>query len=439
MLLIHVPIITNRLKYIFSFIIRDILRTEFDLTTDQEKYIHYQGPKFCYGKQPIQETLFFSSHNLLFEEDVFPQKIDFERWKDSKIFFLANSGSALPFDLFAASFYLISRYPEYLPHTRDRHGRSLAEDSINFKAGFLDRPIVNLWAQQLKLILSEKLNLNFTPTRYSFIPTIDINNAFAYQHKGAKRNAISLFDSLLKFQFKRLSKRVKVIAGMEKDPFDSYEEQNKIHNNYGLKPLYFVLTGDYGKYDKNLSHTNPHYISLIQTLDKTGEVCFHPSYASGSDMTKLLLEKTRLEEILQRPVTKSRHHYIRISLPHTYRELIKIGIKEDYSMGYASKVGFRQGTCTPSYFFDLYKNEQTELKIFPLTIMDTTLKHYLRMRSKDVVPFLRPIVDEIKYVGGRFVFNFHNESIANSGRWKNWGSVYEQVIKLAMEEMNVNS
>jgi hypothetical protein len=431
MLLIHVPKITNRIKYIFSFILQDILRTEFNLTKDKDYFISYEGPKFCYGKQAVPETLYFAATNLLFEDDIYQHNIEFISWNELKVFFSVNHGSALPFDIFSASFYLVSRYAEYLPHTKDRHGRFNPEDSANFKGGFLDRPILNIWANYLKLILSKELNIEFSATPYIFTPTININNPYSYKYKGAVRNGIALSGHLFKFQFKRFSKRLKVILGAQKDPYDSYEEQNRIHKKYNLKPHYFVLLGDYGKYDKNLSHKNKEYISLIQALDKTGEVCLHASYESAENEIQMHKEKQRLENILQRQVTKSRQRYLKINIPYTYRMLINVGIREDYSMGYASKVGFRAGTCTPFYFFDIEKNQQTELKIFPFTAMDTTLKHHLKMRSKEVISFLDVIVNEIKPVGGNFIFIFHNESIGNSGPWRNWGNLYEKVIQLA--------
>ncbi|MFL5730164.1 MAG: polysaccharide deacetylase family protein, partial [Cytophagaceae bacterium] len=355
-------------------------------------------------------------------------------WNDHKVFFPVNNGSALPFDPFACSFYLVSRYAEYLPHIKDHHGRFSAEDSINFKGGFLDRPIVNIWAGHLKKILADSLNLEFFPSPYIFTPTIDINNAFAYKYKGVGRNSMALLGHLVKFEFRRFTKRVKVLTGISKDPYDTYQQQSQIHKKYNLKPQYFVMVGDPGPHNNNISHTNKHYITLIQTLDKNGEVCLHPSYDSSENEERVLDEKQRLEAILQRPVTKSRQHYVKINIPHTYRLLNKIGIKEDYSMGYASKVGFRAGTCSPFFFFDLEKNQVTELKIFPFTVMDTTLKRYLRMRSKEVIPFLTPIANEIKLLGGNFTFIFHNESLGNSGSWKHWGSMYENVIKLALEK-----
>ena len=79
----------------------------------------------------------------------------------------------------------------------------------------------------------------------------------------------------------------------------------------------------------------------------------HPSYFSLKDAAILKKEKLRLENIINTPVTFSRQHYLRLSIPETYQNLIDLDIEEDYTMGYAKTVGFRASTCTPFYFYDL--------------------------------------------------------------------------------------
>ncbi|NJO89826.1 MAG: hypothetical protein HC831_13425 [Chloroflexia bacterium] len=55
-----------------------------------------------------------------------------------------------------------------------------------------------------------------------------------------------------------------------------------------------------------------------------------------------------------------------------------MGITNDYSMGYSSHPGFRAGTCTPFYFFNLKTDEKTNLKITPFAVMDVGFIDYLK-------------------------------------------------------------
>jgi hypothetical protein len=432
MVLIHVSEVNNRLRYIFDLIFKDILKIEYTFSSTTEEFMASNLPKFSYGKSSLGNFLHINSDTLLFEKDVHKQHIEFKQWNNLPIFFHQDNAN-IPFDIFAASFYLVTRYEEYLPHGRDSHNRFKSEEGSAFKGGFLDRPLVNLWAIELKALLQKKFpQLQFPYPVFSFTPTIDIDNAYAYKYKGWFRITTSLLQRLFKLEFSKFMNRLRVHMGTKRDPYDSYEKQNQVHKSYNIHPLYFILIGDYGRFDKNLAYNNKYFIELIKSLGQKASIGLHPSYASNRSDGQLTKEKERLEHILEKKVERSRQHYIRMHLPYTYRNLVKLGIREDYSMGYPSKVGFRASVCTPFYFFDIEENQQTALKVFPFVAMDSTFKYYLKCRSKEVIPFLKPIVDEIKKVGGDFVFIFHNESIGNERNWKNWGDLYEKVIKLAL-------
>jgi hypothetical protein len=151
------------------------------------------------------------------------------------------------------------------------------------------------------------------------------------------------------------------------------------------------------------------------------------------DEALLKKEKERLETITNTPMEKSRQHYLRFSLPETYQNLIDLEINEDYSMGYASHVGFRASTCTPFYFYDLDFEIQTPLKIIPFALMDTTLNDYMELTPRQSLGKIRELKNEVKAVNGTFVTLFHNESSSNYLRWKGWSKVYESMLKIATD------
>lgn len=433
MILVLVPQITNRLTYIFDFYFKEIFKSDYEFTTDAEKFKDFNDAKFSYGFKQANEELYFEADPLLFETSVSIRQIGIGTFKEVKTIFPVKTGS-LPFDPFAAGFYMITRYEEYLPHKKDKHNRYKPESSIAISGGFLEKPIVNFWAMLIKEIINNKYPqaINYSGT-YTFQPTLDIDNAYAYKYKGVLRTTLSLAQRLIKFDFDKLGKRIKVHLGKRQDPYDTYDKQRRIHQAYKITPNYFFLLGDYGRYDKNLPYDNEHMVKLVKSLDEEATIGLHPSYGSNTSEGKLLIEKKRLEGILSRQITKSRQHYIKLTLPETYRKLLNAGIKEDYSMGYTTKIGFRAGTCSSFLFFDLEKNETTDLRIFPFAFMDSTLKFFLKVRSREVINHITPIVNDVKKVGGQLIFIFHNESLGNERQWKNWGEIYEKVIRLAKE------
>lgn len=437
MILIYAKNITPRISYIFDLIFTQVLQTSVDFTTDSGFFNSYQNAKINYGNDDCTDGINYGAVSLLFENHI--SKQNFEQTKigeETKLFPVATG--VLDNDPFASSFYLVTRYEEYLPHFKDKHGRYKEEDSIAFKHNFLNKPVINIWAQQIKkTILNQYPSYHFPSTTFSFNTTIDIDNAYAYKHKGfLKSTAINVFLAF-QLQFEKLYDRLKVASNLKQDPYDTYDKQTAIHHKYDIKPLYFILLGDKGNYDRNISHQNPRFQSLIKTLASTSDMGIHPSYRAATDKAIMLKEKNRLENILQSPVTKSRSHYIKINIPETYRMLQDIGIKEDYSMGYPSYPGFRASIATAFYFYDLGKEQKTDLLVHPFAVMDTTLKKYLHLKAKDVMDYIYPLIEEARAVSGNFTFIFHNESMGGIKMWKNWSSVYEDIIKYVSSKKNI--
>ena len=116
---------------------------------------------------------------------------------------MQGAKSVLPFDIFAASFFLLSRYEEYLPHVRDVHERFTAAQSIAMKHGFLEKPVVDVWAFQLLTKLKEKFPDYAYETRsYSHITTIDVDNAYAYKYKSLMRTFGGFIKDFFRLNFR---------------------------------------------------------------------------------------------------------------------------------------------------------------------------------------------------------------------------------------------
>jgi phosphopantetheinyl transferase (holo-ACP synthase) len=154
----------------------------------------------------------------------------------------------------------------------------------------------------------------------------------------------------------------------------------------------------------------------------------HPSYFSFKNIEVLKKEKGRLEQIINTPVTFSRQHFLRLSIPETYQYLIDLDIEEDYTMGYAKYAGFRASTCTPFYFYDLDFEIQTPLKLYPFAFMDGTLKHYMQLDNDASLAKILALKDAVKKVNGTFISLFHNDTLSDEGDWIGWKEIYLKMI-----------
>ena len=432
MLLVYSHKITPRIRYIFKHILTRTLLIPVSFTSKVEDFVAHNGLKLSYTKTPLGNEFFIKCNDLLYEQGVNDMEINVQKWEEVPCFFATNLKSSLPYDIFAASFYLISRYEEYLPHVKDVHGRYTAAQSLAFKYKFLEQPVVDIWAYKFLKILKEKFpNYDYKQRKYNYISTIDIDNAYAYKHKSLIRSLGGFILDLVQFRLRDIWNRFIVNVNLKKDPFNTFGKILALQKELKIKTIFFFSIGDYTTYDTNVSASKTKYRLLIKEMQDYALVGLHPSYFSMQNSITLKKEKERLESITNTTIVRSRQHYLRFSLPETYQNLIDLEIEEEYSMGYASNIGFRASTCTPFYFYDLDFEIQTPLKIYPFALMDTTLNDYMKLTPKQSLGKIRDLRNEVKAVNGTLITLFHNESLSDYLRWKGWKRLYESMLKIA--------
>ena len=431
-MLVYVPAITNRLKYTLDLVLKDLVGIDFETTTDPDKFSFHTGPKLNYSTRLFGDELFFYATDLLFEKKIRKQDLSVFDWYDTKAFFATHPKYVIPFDPFAASFFMVSRYEEYLPFNADKFRRFDAAESLAFQKGFLNKPVVNIYAKKIRQIFKEHFpDITFREREYKYVSTIDIDNAWAYKEKGLIRTCGALLRSLTSLDLEGFIERLTVLAGKKKDPYDTYDHLSALQHKYNLKMIYFFLLGDYAENDKNVSVSSKKFQSLIKSVADYCDTGIHPSFESNQKPGRFRLELLRLQKIIKRDITKSRQHFLKLTFPGTYRHIIDADITDDYTMGFSGEIGFRGGICTTYYFYDLEREMETRLRIHPFAVMDATLRYYMKITPAEVMSYVGPIIKDIKAVNGTFITVWHNESISNRKPWEGWKDVYEEIIKAA--------
>lgn len=432
MLLIFSPSDTNRLQYALQLVFFELLGIEFEFTTDAQNFSSHSGPKLNYSRQQIGSEIFVYAEALLFEKEIKAQTIATGIWNNIQTIFHHDHKADLPFDPFAAVFYLVSRYEEYLPFREDEHGRFAAEESLNYRGGFHEVPVVNHYAHFIKqLIQSRYPGFIFPEKNYRFRLTYDIDMAFAFREKGALRNAGGFLKSLSHLNLKEIALRTKVLTGQLEDPFDTFSYQKGLNEKYALDPVYFFLLGDHSGYDKSIPWRNKFFTETVKQLSDNNEIGIHASYESNRFPDKLKTEIGRLEKMSGKKVFRNRQHFLKLRFPATYRMLISAGITEDYTMGYSSQVGFRAGIAAPFRFYDLGKEETTALVIYPFAVMDASLHYHLKLSPGAAFEKSKQILAEVKKVNGTCIFLAHNDLIGDEGPWPGWRPQFEKLIEYA--------
>jgi hypothetical protein len=429
-MLLYSTKITNRLQFITRFIFNEISGKVIEFTTDPEIFRYYEGAKINYSTEKISENeLWLQPNHLLFEKAVQPQTIACFETNGYKAFF--KTSGDFSFDIFAASFYLLSRYEEYLPHEKDMYGRYAHENSLAFKEGFLKLPLVNIWLHSFKKSLQQKFpSFTIHHSPFTFLPTYDIDEAYSYKHKEWWRSAGAAIKDLLKGKFDKLALRKRVLNNKVKDPFDSYDWMDKLHHHHHLKPKYFFLVPEKtGKYDRNNLPKEKKVQTLISQYNDKYSIGVHPSWQSGDEPSLIKREKEIIENIITEKIISSRQHYIRFTLPQTFRYLIDAGIKEDFSMGYGSINGFRASVASPFFWYDLEKEETTNLLLYPFCYMEANSFYEQKLSAEQALDEMRHYYNEIKKVNGTFVSIWHNTFLGTDECFKGWREIYKQFIQ----------
>ncbi len=434
-LLIYTQKITPRLTYIFKHIFVRILNIPIKFTAIIEEFVAHESLKMSYGKQPLGNEFFIQSNGLLLEQGINDVEILISQWDSTPCFFSTGKKSILPFDIFSASFYLLSRYEEYLPSVLNENECFAAKESIAYQHNFLDKPLIDVWAYKLLKALKE-YNEEFVhnPNQYQYVSVFSVNQTFLYKSKGVIRNAIGGIYDFFTLKFLQVWTRFTVVLRIKEDPYHTFDKIVHFQKKYNVKTIFFFLISNYTTYDNNVNFTKRKYFLLIKSMADYVKVGLLASYFTMDDEEKLKRESNRLAAIVNTPTKLSRQHLVRNKLPDTYQKLIDLGVAEDYSMGYLNEIGFRASTCTPFYFYDLDFEVQTPLKIFPCAFSDTMLRFNSQLSPKQALMKINHITNLVKQVNGTLVAVFHNECLSDFGEWKYWGNFYEEVLKCVKEK-----
>ena len=400
-----------RLEYTLDFIFNHFFDNGYKLILNDEDKIHMD-----YAGIDNQDLIGINQSDYLFSDQILPPKNAIE---------LASPD----FDLFAFVFYQLSRAEEYNHVSKDSFGRFESSEA-NIKENFT-KPIVDILLLELAKSIKDKFAIELIRReRFRLIHTVDVDQIFAYKHKNLKRSLGGTVSNVLKGKLDRLMDRSKTLMD-GKDPYDSFEILKQGAKN--AESHYFILVGNYDEIDNALEIEKPAITSKILELGKEATIGIHPSVKSNQNNDLLKQEINRLESIISTSVNHSRQHFLHLKFPETYRNLLEQAIKNDYSLAYHDRPGFRAGTTNSFYWFDLGKNHTTDLLLHPLIVMDVSMKKYQNLTSNEAKDLTKSLIDECKKVNGPFSLLWHNSSFYEEEGWAGWKETYVDITNYCQE------
>lgn len=425
MLLIYTPKVTSRIIYAFKHVCTHILGLEISFTTKIEEFIAHQDLKFSYGKKRLGNELFVQNVELLLEQGLSDVDVKVQPWGQSKCFFAVSENSDIPFDIFAASFYMLSRYEEYLPHVKDDFGRFPASESLAFKEGLLEFPVVEIWAYNFKEILEERFeNVQLKKRQFDTTTIISVSHVFNFKNKGFLRSLVGTVMDIGKLKFSRIADRIKVLLRIKRDPYNVFDDLILFIKKHKTKMVFMFQLSDFNAYDKNINHNRLNYKSIIKYVADYSQVGLRLGYFAIKEQEVLKKEKRRFENIIHGPLQNVINPKYNLTLPTHYGYLNELEIPNDYSMGYPESIGFRAGTSCSFLFYDLNMEVTTPLTIHPY-VFHSQVCH--SRAEGEVKSKLGGIITELKKVDGTFRGIFKNRDFSEYADSDYYYSLLKQI------------
>ena len=397
-----------------------------EFANGSEEFRSAAVPRLAYTHHAIDGTVHVPWTGAI--DDLPSGEPPFGTWNDLPVLFRTNQGH----DLFAGTFYLLSLVNEIGTTDRDDHGRIPANALFTVRSGLADRPVVDEWAMQLAAAI-EQCYPSFTGVKrtYRHVVTLDVDNLLRYAGRPLVRAVGATLNDLFRGRLASVADRWLVRTGARRDPYlRALDLIARCSPECDRSILFLLLKGN-GAYD-HAAHLTPSALhSLGRARDAGVELGLHPSYLSSSSVELLHQESALLKDRLGSDHHLSRQHFLRWNLPGTLRQLSTMGVTEEHSLGFHDRAGFRAATCTPFLWYDLEREEVSNLMLWPFIAMDSALIERQGLDADHVASTMNDFSDRVRAVRGTFVSVWHDRYLSGHAEFAAWPSVFEQVVRHA--------
>lgn len=336
-----------------------------------------------------------------------------------------GSFGQLGLDVFGSAFFLLSRYEELALPERDGHGRFPASASLAARGGFLERPLLDEYAEVLWAAIKRlwpRMERVVRQGRLRF--TCDVDHPF----EGSSRRALLLLrgmagDLVVRRKPSRIVERIgnafRARRGdFTRDPNNTFDWLMDACERRGLPATFYFIAGHTGgAIDGCYEIGEPFIGSLLRRIHARGHrIGLHGSYNTFRDGAALARERQALMKAgeaqgLGLSVEGVRQHYLRWDSAVTPGLMQAAGFAYDSTGGFADRAGFRYGTARDFPMWDWGKGRALRLRQRPLVLMETTViaRQYMNLgRSEAAFEAMYELKERCLRMGGDFTLLWHN-------------------------------
>jgi len=333
-------------------------------------------------------------------------------------------------DIFASSFFMLTRWEEYVITQKDKHARFPDKLSLAYKNNFYKRPIVNEYVEMLwNIMYSLDSSITRKERTYSKYITHDVDEIRRYDSitkylKALAGDVISRKNPFL--WFKTTTDFFTYTFGLRKDIYDTFDYLMDISEKHNTKSHFYFMPNKLAEIDARYDVESKIVKTIINNIEKRNHIVgIHGSYDGYNKPDVFRAELNRLR-LIHNTVTEGRQHYLRFTNPLTWQIWEDNGLKKDSTVGYQEFSGFRAGVCYEYNVFNILTRETLNIIEQPLIAMEVAVRNQFKDVNHFVNDFLF-VSEKVKKYNGKFVLLWHNNNF-NNFEWRKYSKEYEHII-----------
>lgn len=336
-------------------------------------------------------------------------------------------------DIPASTFFMITRYEEYLIEDRDGLGRFPASSSLAFREGFLSYPIVNRY---LDLFMGLVNSLGVRPERrqrwrgrkFAVCLTHDVDRIRKYMRRRVVEGVVQeAFRGRFGAAVHLVLDSLAVARGIRQDPHWTFDFIMNLEERLGMRSSFFVRTDYDTSAEQVYSILEAGPSQLVKYIASRGhEIGLHGGIQSCSDTLRMMEERRRLSRLTGQASLGVRQHRLLWQNPATWRAMVDAGFLYDSTLAFPDGNGFRCGVCLPYRVFDLQRGCMLPLWEIPLTATDANLMAGRKEGEEGrALEDVKALISTVRDSGGVFVLLWHNTSLETAS----WRRTYAEVVE----------
>ncbi|MDA8388486.1 MAG: polysaccharide deacetylase family protein [Nitrospiraceae bacterium] len=352
-----------------------------------------------------------------------------------------KGGIVCGLDIFASSFFMLTRWEEHANPCRDPHGRFPSRESLAHRQGFLRRAVVNEYVEMLWNMLAYlKCGQARKEKTFRTFATHDVDAPFLLADTGPFAAARRMGGDFIRRKdpakaLHNLYSWAAAARHAELDPYNTFGHIMGTSERAGLKSTFlFITERRLPEFDGNYSLRHKLVRGLLADIHGRGhDIGLHLSYTAADDPGQTRKEFDTLrrvcsEEGVRQERWMSRQHFLRWETPATFNNLEVARMDYDSTLSYADSAGFRCGVCYEYPAFNVLTRTRLNLRERPLLVMECTVidERYMGLGSgEEAFALIKSIKDTCRRFNGDFVILWHNTRLTDQAERR----LYNEILQ----------